>query len=88
MTIEGIFSAVVVGATIGALGRLAVPGKRNISVWLTILIGVVAALLGALIVGPLRDTRGIDWVEILVQAVIAAIGVWLATEFMARRALR
>jgi uncharacterized membrane protein YeaQ/YmgE (transglycosylase-associated protein family) len=88
MTIEGIFSAVVVGATIGALGRLAVPGKRNISVWLTILIGVVAALLGALIVGPLRDTRGIDWVEILVQAVIAAIGVWLATEFMASRALR
>ena len=28
--------AIVIGAIIGALGRLVVPGRQNISIWLTI----------------------------------------------------
>jgi hypothetical protein len=37
--------------------------------WLTILIGIVAALL---------DTRGIDWIELIIQIALAAGGVSLA----------
>lgn len=76
MEIEGIFSALIVGLVIGALGRLAVPGKQAIPIWLTLVIGVIAALVGSFIVGPLRDTSGIDWIEILVQVVLAAVAVW------------
>ena len=67
MTIGGIISAIVIGLIIGALGRLIVPGKQDIPIWLTIIIGIVAALIGTAIVGSLRDTNGIDWVEIIVQ---------------------
>ena len=88
MTVEGILSAIIIGAIIGALGRLVLPGKQDIAIWLTILIGIVAALVGTFIVGPLRDTSGIDWVELIVQVVLAAVGVWAATQFMSRRAVR
>jgi len=46
MTVTGIITAIVVGLIIGALGRLVVPGKQNIPIWLTILVGIVAALIG------------------------------------------
>ena len=42
MTVTGIITAIIVGLIIGALGRLVVPGKQNIPIWLTIVIGVVA----------------------------------------------
>ena len=75
MTIEGILGAIIIGAVIGVLGRLVVPGKQDIPIWLTIVVGIGAALLGSLIVGNLRDTNGVDWVELLVQVGLAAVGV-------------
>jgi uncharacterized membrane protein YeaQ/YmgE (transglycosylase-associated protein family) len=78
MTIDGIFGALVIGLVIGALGRLVLPGKQRIPLWLTVAVGVVAALVGSAVVGPLRDTNGIDWVELIVQVLLAAAGVSLA----------
>lgn len=75
MTVASILGAIVIGLIIGALGRLVVPGKQDIPIWLTIVVGIVAALIGSAIVGPLRDTSGVDWVELIVQVVLAAIGV-------------
>ena len=77
MTVTGIISAIIVGAVIGALGRLVVRGKQSISILLTIVIGIVAALLGSLIAGWLGvgDTNGIDWIELLIQIGLAAVGV-------------
>ena len=72
MTIEGIIGALIIGLIIGALGRLVVPGKQDIPIWLTIVVGIVAALIGSLIVGSLRDTDGIDWIELVVQIALAA----------------
>lgn len=76
MTIEGILGAIVIGAVIGVLGRLVVPGKQDIPIWLTILVGIGAALLGSLVVGAdLRNTNGVDWIELAVQVGLAAVGV-------------
>jgi uncharacterized membrane protein YeaQ/YmgE (transglycosylase-associated protein family) len=83
--IGGIISALIVGIVIGALGRLIVPGKQKIAIWLTILIGIVAALIGTAIVGPLRDTSGIDWIELIVQVALAAFGVIAASRLMESR---
>lgn len=75
MTIESILGALVIGLVIGALGRLVVPGRQNIPIWLTVVVGIVAALVGSLIVGPMRDTDGVDWVELIVQVALAGVGV-------------
>ncbi|GGK41081.1 transglycosylase [Pilimelia terevasa] len=77
MTVTGIFTALIVGLVIGALGRLAVPGKQNIPVWLTMLIGVVAALLGTALARVLGvDTEGFSFLELGVQVALAAAGVF------------
>ncbi len=77
--ISAIISAIVVGAIIGALGRLVVPGKQNISIWVTIAIGIVAALIGTFIARALgvADTNGIDWIQLIIQIALAAVGVAL-----------
>lgn len=85
MTIESILGALVIGLVIGALGRLIVPGKQNIPIWLTILVGIVAALVGSAIVGPMRNTDGIDWVELIVQLALAAVGVYAVTAMRSGR---
>ncbi|SDJ27488.1 GlsB/YeaQ/YmgE family stress response membrane protein [Nonomuraea jiangxiensis] len=80
MEITGIFSGLIIGIVIGALGRLVVPGRQRIPVWLTILIGVVAALIGTAIAARLgvSDTSGVDWVELGIQVALAALGVSLS----------
>ena len=85
MTIEGIIGALIIGLIIGALGRLVVPGKQDIPIWLTIVVGIVAALIGSLIVGSLRDTDGVDWIELVVQIALAAAGVYLVASMRGRR---
>jgi len=87
MTVTGIITALIVGLIIGALGRLVVPGKQNIPIWLTMVIGVVAALLGTVIARAvgLADTEGFDWTELLFQVVLAAIGVALVVGVRGRR---
>jgi uncharacterized membrane protein YeaQ/YmgE (transglycosylase-associated protein family) len=77
VTADGIISALIIGAIIGALGRLVVPGRQHIPIWLTVVVGIVAALLGSVIAGALgvQTTPGVDWTEIFIQVVLAAIGV-------------
>lgn len=87
MEITGIFSALIVGIIIGALGRLVVPGRQRIPLWLTMVIGIVAALIGTAIATVLgvADTRGIDWIELAIQVVLAAVGVSIAAGWYGRR---
>ena len=67
----------IVSAIIGALGRLVVRGKQDISAIATILIGIVAALIGTFIAKALGvgDTNGVDWIKLVIQIVLAAVGV-------------
>jgi uncharacterized membrane protein YeaQ/YmgE (transglycosylase-associated protein family) len=79
-TVTGIIMALIVGLIIGALGRLVVPGRQNIPLWLTMLIGVAAALLGTVIARSFgfAETGGlVDWRELFIQVVLAALGVAL-----------
>jgi uncharacterized membrane protein YeaQ/YmgE (transglycosylase-associated protein family) len=89
MTVAGIISALIVGLIIGALGRLVLPGKQNIPIWLTMVVGVIAALIGTAIARGLgiADTAGVDWTEILIQVLLAAAGVALVAGVTGRRAV-
>jgi uncharacterized membrane protein YeaQ/YmgE (transglycosylase-associated protein family) len=86
-TVVGIIMALVVGLIIGALGRLVVPGRQNMPMWLHMLIGVGAALLGTVIAraSGFADTRGFDWREFLLQVLLAAIAVALVAGAGRRR---
>ncbi|MER6945843.1 GlsB/YeaQ/YmgE family stress response membrane protein [Nonomuraea sp. NPDC000554] len=87
MEITGIISGIIIGAVIGALGRLVIPGRQRMPVWLTIVIGVVAALIGTAIATVLgvADTRGVDWIELGIQVALAALGVSLTAGLYGKR---
>jgi uncharacterized membrane protein YeaQ/YmgE (transglycosylase-associated protein family) len=87
VTIAGIISAIIVGLVIGALGRLVVPGRQNIPIWLTIVVGIIAAFIGTAIARAfgVASTPGVDWLELLFQVIVAAIGVALVAGIGGRR---
>ena len=88
--IINIIQAIIIGAIIGFLGRLAVPGKQNIPIWLTIVVGIVAAFIGTFIARAfgIADTNGIDWLELIIQVIVAAIGVAVVAGTMGRPGVR
>jgi uncharacterized membrane protein YeaQ/YmgE (transglycosylase-associated protein family) len=88
--IGGVISALIVGLIIGLLGKLVAPGKQAIPIWLTIIVGIVAAFLGTFLARALgvEDTPGIDWIEIIVQVIIAAVGVSLVAGFYGKKSVR
>ncbi|MER5419358.1 GlsB/YeaQ/YmgE family stress response membrane protein [Streptosporangium canum] len=86
--IGSIVSAIVIGAIIGALARLIIPGRQNLSIGLTLIVGIVAALIGTLIAALLgiANTRGIDWWEHILQLALAVVGVLLVVQMRAGKA--
>jgi uncharacterized membrane protein YeaQ/YmgE (transglycosylase-associated protein family) len=77
MEITGVLSALFIGVVVGALGRLALPGRQKIGFLLTVLIGIVAALFGTFLAEMLgvADTRGVDWIELALQVAAAALAI-------------
>ena len=77
MTVSGIITAIIIGAIIGALGRLVLPGRQPIGILLTIGVGIVAAIIGTAIAQEVgvATTDGVDWIELVFQIALAAVGV-------------
>ena len=82
---------VIVGAVLGFLAKLLLPGKQAIPIWLTVLCGMVGALLGNYIASVIgvRHTSGIDWIRHALQLagalVVVAAGSALYPQAKARR---
>ena len=88
MTITGVISAILIGIVVGVIGRLILPGKQPIGMLVTVLVGIVSAFIGTAIaraMGIPTVTNGIDWLELLVQVVVAVLGVALVSALMGRR---
>lgn len=84
--IWGIITTVVVGLILGVVGRLLAPGEQKIPLWLTIVVGIVAAFIGNWLAGIIgvRHTSGIDWIRHAFQVGAAVVGVIAATAVYAR----
>ncbi len=82
--------AIIIGLILGVLARFILPGRQNIPMWLTILVGVVAAVLGNVVAGWLgvRETPGIDWIRHGIQLVFAIVGIAIVAGVYANRGVR
>lgn len=72
-----IIGGLIMGLIIGPLARLIMPGKQNISLGMTVLVGAAAAIIGGLIADLLGvgDTSGIDWIKLFIQLALAVLGI-------------
>jgi uncharacterized membrane protein YeaQ/YmgE (transglycosylase-associated protein family) len=90
VTITGIFTAIIIGVIVGALARLILPGRQSLPIWLTIVVGIVAAFLGTALARALgipTATSGVDWMELMVQLIVAIIGVAVLSAAYTRRGI-
>lgn len=82
-----LLSAAVVGAVIGALARLVVPGRQRIGIFSTIVIGWIGSLVGSLLGRHVFHVGTVLTVlcEIGVAAVLVALASSAAGNSLARR---
>ncbi|WKV16682.1 GlsB/YeaQ/YmgE family stress response membrane protein [Janibacter limosus] len=70
-----IIVTVIMGAIIGALARLVLPGKQNISTLVTVIPGILGALIGSRAYSAMSGnsgTSGIDWIALILGVIAAA----------------
>jgi uncharacterized membrane protein YeaQ/YmgE (transglycosylase-associated protein family) len=87
-----IISAVVVGLIVGALARLIMPGKQNIGVIMTIVLGVLGSFVGSWLCYNLfgYQNEGGGWAVIpfLVGIIVAIVLIAIYVGITGRRAGR
>jgi uncharacterized membrane protein YeaQ/YmgE (transglycosylase-associated protein family) len=77
---SAIIGLLVAGIILGVLGRMLAPGRQAIPFWLTIIAGIVGALVGNVVAGwtGVAETDGFDWWRHIFQVIAAVIAVLLA----------
>ena len=76
MDIVDILGLIVFGAVIGVLARLVLPGRQNINIVITVVLGILGALIGYWLWGLISDqgdTAGIDWIRWFISIAAAAL---------------
>jgi uncharacterized membrane protein YeaQ/YmgE (transglycosylase-associated protein family) len=86
-TIGSIIVLIIVGAIVGALARLVVPGRQAYGMVVTIVLGIVGVLIGYWLAGVLgvAHTKGIDWIRWIISIGVAAIFSFAFAAFTSRR---
>ncbi|MCL9757914.1 GlsB/YeaQ/YmgE family stress response membrane protein [Frankia sp. AiPa1] len=78
---------ILAGVVIGILARLIVRGRQDLPLWLTVVIGIVGALVGNVLASAfgVRNTGGVDWIRHVLQVGVAVGLVLLAAPLWAAR---
>jgi uncharacterized membrane protein YeaQ/YmgE (transglycosylase-associated protein family) len=74
MTLGDVIAILLTGLIVGALGRLAVPGRDPMPLWLTVLIGIVGSFVG----GVVAIAIGFGIGGVFVLSVLAATVIVIA----------
>ncbi|HEX9177763.1 MAG TPA: GlsB/YeaQ/YmgE family stress response membrane protein [Mycobacterium sp.] len=84
-----IITAIIGGLIIGALARLAMPGKQNIGIIMTIVLGVVGSFLGSWICysifGYSNENGGWQVIPFIVGVAVAALLIFIYLAVIGRR---
>jgi uncharacterized membrane protein YeaQ/YmgE (transglycosylase-associated protein family) len=82
LTLGALVTWILIGAVVGLIARLLVPGRNALGILATILVGIVGALLGGWLAEMLNATRIVTWI---IAVAVATLLVWLLTRAGARR---
>ncbi len=85
--ISAIIGSVIAGLIIGAVARLILPGKQDISILMTIIIGVVSSLIVGIIFGA-AFKNGHPWISWIIAVIVAAGAIVLYGNMTGRKQVR
>lgn len=65
---------IVFGLVVGVLARLIVPGRQHLSIWMTLLLGLIGSVVGGVVANALGtgDVLELNWIGSIV-AILAAV---------------
>lgn len=89
--IGSIVLAIIVGAIIGVVARLIMPGKQNIGMIMTVLLGAVGGLIGSAVTaqfGYHNANGGVEWLPFIVGVVVAIFLIAIYQAITGRRSTR
>jgi uncharacterized membrane protein YeaQ/YmgE (transglycosylase-associated protein family) len=62
---------IVVGAIVGVIARLIVPGRQPMGALATVLLGIAGAVIGGIVGAQInKDNDGVQWILSIVAAVV------------------
>jgi uncharacterized membrane protein YeaQ/YmgE (transglycosylase-associated protein family) len=68
---------VLIGAVVGIIARLLIPGTGGMGWVVTIVVGVLGAVIGGWLAGAVfEETEGVDWIA---SILVAALLVWIVS---------
>ena len=86
--IGSIILAIIVGAVIGVVARLIMPGKQNIGMIMTVVIGAVGGLIGSAVAsqfGYHNANGGVAWIPFFIGVGAAVVLIAIYESLMGRR---
>ena len=86
--VGSIILALIAGAVIGFVARLVMPGKQNISMVATVLIGALGGLIGSVVAsqfGYHNANGGVAWIPFFIGVVAAIALIAVYESVMGRR---
>jgi len=84
MTISGIIVWLIIGLVVGALAHLLVPGRQRIGILLTLLFGIVGALVGGFVTAAILGAGHLI-ITFIVSLVVAALLIAVVSHPSGRR---
>ena len=69
-----VITAIILGAVIGGLARLVLPGRQSISLLVTVILGILGSLVGSWLVYQFGygDSEGFEWIPFVAGVAAAA----------------
>ncbi len=86
--IGSIILAIIVGAIIGVVARLVMPGKQSIGMIMTVILGAVGGLIGSAVAGQFgyhNANGGIAWIPFFVGVAAAVVLIAIYEAVTGRR---
>jgi uncharacterized membrane protein YeaQ/YmgE (transglycosylase-associated protein family) len=75
LNLRTILLYVLIGAVIGIIARLIVPGTGGMGWVVTIVVGILGAVIGGWVAGAVfEETEGVDWIASILVAILL---VWI-----------
>jgi uncharacterized membrane protein YeaQ/YmgE (transglycosylase-associated protein family) len=86
--IGSILLAIVVGAIIGLVARLVMPGKQNIGMIMTVVLGALGGLVGSWVAGYFgyhNANGGVAWIPFFIGVAVAVVFIAVYESLTGRR---
>jgi uncharacterized membrane protein YeaQ/YmgE (transglycosylase-associated protein family) len=86
--VESVILALIVGAGIGLVARLVMPGKQDIGMIATVAVGALGGVIGSAVAsqfGYHNANGGIAWIPLLIGVVVAIVLIAIYESVFGRR---